>query len=77
MIIPEAIKPFSLKLQLLQLIKALSRQAVPAMFRILLFNGSNYLREAIDSALAQTYSNVEVLVVNDGSDDTPPFSFLK
>ncbi len=33
------------------------------------FNGSNYLREAIDSALAQTYSNVEVLVVNDGSDD--------
>lgn len=33
------------------------------------YNGSNYLREAIDSALAQTYKNVEVIVVNDGSTD--------
>ncbi len=33
------------------------------------YNGANYLREAIDSALGQTYPNVEVLVVNDGSDD--------
>jgi len=33
------------------------------------YNGSNYLREAIDSALAQTYKNIEVLVVNDGSTD--------
>jgi len=33
------------------------------------FNGANYLAEAIDSALAQTYSNIEVLVVNDGSND--------
>ena len=33
------------------------------------YNGSNYLKEAIDSALAQTYSNIEVLVINDGSDD--------
>lgn len=33
------------------------------------YNGSNYLAEAIDSALAQTYENLEVLVVNDGSDD--------
>jgi glycosyltransferase involved in cell wall biosynthesis len=33
------------------------------------FNGAKYLREAIDSALAQTYDNIEVLVVNDGSDD--------
>lgn len=33
------------------------------------YNGSNYLRQAIDSALAQTYKNVEVIVVNDGSSD--------
>ena len=33
------------------------------------FNGWNYLREAIESALAQTYWNKEVIVVNDGSED--------
>lgn len=33
------------------------------------YNGSNYMREAIDSALAQTYSNIEIIVVNDGSND--------
>jgi glycosyltransferase involved in cell wall biosynthesis len=33
------------------------------------YNGSNYMREAIDSALAQTYDNVEIIVVNDGSTD--------
>ena len=33
------------------------------------YNGSNYLKEAIDSALNQTYENVEVTVVNDGSND--------
>ena len=33
------------------------------------YNGANYLREAIDSALAQTSSEVEVIVVNDGSRD--------
>ncbi len=33
------------------------------------YNGANYLREAIDSALNQTYPNCEVIVVNDGSTD--------
>ena len=33
------------------------------------YNGSNYLREAIESALNQTYGNTEVIVVNDSSGD--------
>lgn len=33
------------------------------------FNGSNFLREAIDSVLSQTYANIEILVINDGSKD--------
>ncbi len=33
------------------------------------YNGSNYLRGAIDSTLDQTYKNIEVLVINDGSSD--------
>ena len=33
------------------------------------YNGANYLQEAIDSALGQTYENCEVIVVNDGSKD--------
>lgn len=33
------------------------------------YNGSNYLREAIESALRQSYTNIEIIVVNDGSND--------
>lgn len=33
------------------------------------YNGSNFMREAIDAALSQTYSNLEILVINDGSRD--------
>ena len=33
------------------------------------YNGANYMRQAIDSALAQTYGNIEIIVVNDGSTD--------
>lgn len=33
------------------------------------YNGSNYLRQALESALSQSYPNCEVIVVNDGSND--------
>ncbi len=33
------------------------------------YNGANYLRFAIDSSLNQTYENIEIVVVNDGSTD--------
>jgi glycosyltransferase involved in cell wall biosynthesis len=33
------------------------------------YNGSNYLSEAINSSLAQDYPNIEIIVINDGSDD--------
>ena len=33
------------------------------------YNGANFLSQAIDTALAQTYNNIEIVVVNDGSKD--------
>ncbi len=33
------------------------------------YNGANYLRRAIESALSQTYLEKEIIVVNDGSND--------
>lgn len=36
------------------------------------YNGSRYLREAIDSCLAQTYPNFELILVDDCSTDATP-----
>ena len=34
------------------------------------YNGKNYLRESIDSAINQTYQNTEIIIINDGSNDS-------
>lgn len=36
------------------------------------YNAEAYLREAVESALGQTYENLEVVIVNDGSTDSTP-----
>jgi len=37
-------------------------------------NGQTYVREAMDSVIAQTYQDWEFLIVDDGStDDTPAY----
>lgn len=41
------------------------------------YNGEDYVKEAIDSALNQTYDNKEIIVVNDGSIDKTETICLK
>jgi len=36
------------------------------------FNGERYIRESLDSILSQTYPNIELLVLDDGSTDATP-----
>jgi len=49
-------------------VKMLEKEPLVSII-IPVYNGRNYLADAIDSALAQTYKRCEVIVVNDGSDD--------
>jgi glycosyltransferase involved in cell wall biosynthesis len=41
-------------------------------FLLAVYNGAEYLAEAIDSILTQTYTNFECIIVNDGSTDESP-----
>src|SRR5688500_15980831 len=45
------------------------QMTVPVSIVIPVHNGREFLARSIDSALAQTHRNIEVIVVNDGSDD--------
>lgn len=53
--------------------KATTPQNEPPMVSVIIptYNAANYIAETLDSVFAQTFSDCEVLVVNDGSPDTP------
>ena len=37
-----------------------------------IYNSEKFLRDSLESILQQTYSNVEIICIDDGSDDKSP-----
>ncbi|WP_080551452.1 glycosyltransferase family 2 protein [Vibrio mimicus] len=46
-------------------------------FFIPVYNSEEFIEDAILSALNQTYENIEIIVVDDGSTDSTPEILLK
>ena len=44
-------------------------EKIKPLIVIPVYNGTNYLREAVDSVLNQTYNHYEIIVVDDGYTD--------
>ena len=41
------------------------------------YNDEEYLAQCVDSDLRQTYSNLEIILVDDGSTDSTPPNYVK
>ncbi len=52
-------------------VKNKMEQSMESLISIVLpiYNGEKYMRKSIDSVLAQTYANWELLIIDDGSTD--------